>query len=304
MMSEKIVFMGSPAFAVPVLKSLAERYEIAGVVTQPDKRSGRGRKEVSPPVKRLAQELGIPILQPKSLRKAEAFEALAAWKPDVIVVAAFGQILRANVLSLPPFGCVNVHGSLLPRWRGAAPAQAAILAGDSETGITIMKMDEGIDTGPILSQRALPIAPDETAETLLGKLSLLGASLLMDTLPRYLSGDLQPRPQPEEGATYAPMLKKEDGRLDFTRDAKSLERQVRAYTPWPGAFFEFDGRILKVHAARAAEGHADAGARLVVEKYPAVGTGEGLLILETVQPAGKKRMDGKAFLSGARNWVS
>ena len=303
-MNEKIVFMGSPSFAVPILKALAEKYPIAGVVTQPDRRSGRGRKMIPPPVKETALQLGLPLMQPKSLRKAEAFEALAAWEPEVIVVAAFGQILRANVLSLPRFGCVNVHGSLLPRWRGAAPAQAAILAGDSETGITIMKMDEGIDTGPLLSQRAIPIEKNDTAATLLQKLSLLGAELLMETLPRYLSGELQPQPQPEEGATYAPMLKKEDGRLDFSESAEALERKVRAYSPWPGAFFEFEGKMIKVHAARVLSGDSVPGARLIVEKYPAIGASKGILLLESVQPAGKKRMDGKAFLSGARRWVS
>jgi methionyl-tRNA formyltransferase len=225
---------------------------------------------------------------------------LQAWAPDLIVVAAFGQILRPAVLDMPRYGCVNVHGSLLPRWRGAAPIQAAILAGDKETGITIMKMDSGVDTGPMLSQRAMPIKPDDTAGSLFERMSMLGAKSLMETLPSYLDGLIQPRPQPEEGMTYAPMLKKEDGLLDFTRSAEELVRRIRAFNPWPGTYFEWQGGLIKVHAAHVVEGTASSGERLIFQKSPAVGTGKGILVLDEIQPAGKKPMPGKAFLSGAK----
>jgi methionyl-tRNA formyltransferase len=297
--------MGSPDFAVPSLDALAARYPVAGAVTQPDRPAGRGGTVRLPAVKQAALRLGIPVIQPEKLRQPEAMAQLRAWAPDLIVVAAFGQILRPEVLDLPRFGCINVHGSLLPRGRGAAPIQAAILAGDKETGITIMKMDPGVDTGPILSQRVLPIAPDETGGSLFEKMSALGAELLLETLPRYLTGELVPTPQPADGATYAPMLKKGDGLLDFTQPAAALERRVRAMNPWPGAFFEWKGAPLKVHQARVSgEQSPGAGSRITVQGWPAVGTSEGILILEEVQPAGKKAMPGKAFLAGAREWAS
>src|SRR5512147_1011647 len=220
----RLVFMGSPDFALPTLQTLSEHYEVVGVVTQPDRASGRGRELKPPPVKLLAQELKIPVIQPEKLRQPEAMEQLRLWKPDLIVVAAFGQILKKDVLDLPRFGSINVHASLLPRWRGAAPINAAILHGDEETGVTIMKMDVGLDTGPILSQRSIRLTPDDTAGSVTESLSHLGADLLLETLPDYLSGKIQPLPQPEEGATYAPMLKKEEGRLDFTQPAEELER--------------------------------------------------------------------------------
>jgi methionyl-tRNA formyltransferase len=298
----KIVFMGSPDFALRTLQSLHENYPLVGVVTQPDRAAGRGRELKPPPVKTLALELGIPVIQPEKLRHPEALEQLHAWSPDVIVVAAFGQILRQDVLDLPQFGCINVHASLLPRWRGAAPINAAILHGDEETGVTIMRMDAGLDTGPILSQRAVRIEPDETAGSLFGKLSTLGADLLLDTLPGYLAGEIVPRPQLDEGATYAPMLKKEEGRLDFSRPARELERKVRAFNPWPGTYFDWDGTLLKVHRAGSIPGKKREGERVIHNGLPAVGTAEGLLVLEEVQPAGKKSMPGKAFLVGAREW--
>ncbi|GAB4416215.1 MAG: methionyl-tRNA formyltransferase [Anaerolineales bacterium] len=299
----KIVFMGSPDFALQTLRALHENYPLAGVVTQPDRAAGRGRELKPPPVKTLALELGIPVIQPEKLSQPDAVAQLKAWSPDLIVVAAFGQILKQDVLDLPKLGCINVHASLLPRWRGAAPINAAILHGDEETGITIMKMDAGLDTGPILTQRAIRIAPDETAGSLFDKLSALGAGLLLETLPGYISGEIEPRPQPEEGATYAGMLKKQAGALDFSRPAIELERKVRAFNPWPGAYFDWDGNRLKVHRAGISPGKKREGQRLAVNGLPAVGTSDGLLVLKEVQPAGKKRMDGKAFLAGARNWV-
>jgi methionyl-tRNA formyltransferase len=302
-MPHRVVFMGSPAFSVPSLLALAGGgYDIAGVVTQPDRPAGRGGKIAPPAVKEAALELGLALIQPAKLRETDAMEQLRAWQPDVIVVVAFGQILRPDVLSLPQFGCLNVHGSLLPRWRGAAPIQAAILAGDEQTGATIMKMDPGIDTGPLLSQQAIPIRPDDTAGLLFERLSTLGADLLLEALPAYLARQILPQPQPEEGATYAPMLKKEDGRLDWALPARELARRVRAFNPWPGAFFEWQEGALKVLRAHPAEARAEPGQQLVYEKLPAVGTGEGLLVLDEVQPPGKKPMPGKAFLAGARGW--
>ncbi len=303
-MNTRIVFMGSPEFSLPTLKNLADQYQLAGVVTQPDRPAGRGRVLTPPPVKVLAEMLGLPVIQPRRLREPDAMQQLTAWQPDVIVVAAFGQILRQEVLTLPPFGCINVHASLLPRWRGAAPINAAILHGDAETGITIMKMDAGIDTGAILSQRVLPILPTDTAESLSQRLAQSGAELLIETLPDYLQGRLQPVPQNEEAATYAPMLQKEDGLLDFTQTAAELERRVRAMQPWPGAFTTWQDQPFKVHQAHVAQGPAQPGKKLVVEDRPAIGTAQNVLVLDEVQPAGKRSMPGEIFLRGARDWSS
>jgi methionyl-tRNA formyltransferase len=295
--------MGSPAFAVPALKAVAAHYPVVGVVTQPDRPAGRGREMKSPAVKVAALDLGLPIIQPAKINSLEAMDQLRAWTSDLIVVSAFGQILRQDLLSLPLHGCINIHGSLLPRWRGAAPIQAALLAGDAETGITIMKMDAGIDTGPLLSQRQIRIATDETAGTLFEKLAAFGAKLLIETLPLYLSGGLLPQPQPEAGITHAPMLKKEDGRLDFNQTAAFLERRVRAMNPWPGAFFDWKGAPLKVLSAQISEEKSPGfGTRFAVDGSPAIGTSEGTLVLNEVQPAGKKPMPGHAFLAGVRDW--
>jgi len=295
--------MGSPEFALPTLSALAQNYPVVGVVTQPNRPAGRGKNLAPPPVKVLAGELGLPTIQPERLKEPAAMQALQSWAPDLIVVAAFGQILRPAVLELPRYGCVNVHASLLPRWRGAAPIQAALLAGDDQTGVTIMRMDKGVDTGGILSQRLTPIQPDDTAGTLSARLAGLGAELLVETLPGYLDGNLSPQPQDESRATYAPMLKKEDGLLDFSRPAAELARRVGAFNPWPGAFFFLEGQLVKVHRAHATgQSQGDPGKRQVLEGLPAVGTPQGLLVLDQVQPAGKKPMSGADFLRGLRNW--
>lgn len=307
-MSIKIVFMGSPDFSLPSLSLLARNHTVVGVVTQPDRASGRGREILkAPPVKTLALELNIPIIQPEKLREPReaAMRQLQEWNPDMIVVAAFGQILKKEALELPKYGCINIHASLLPRWRGAAPINAAILAGDEETGVTIMKMDVGLDTGPMLATKKIRIRRDDTAGSVFQALSKLGANLLIETLPDYLSGKLTPTPQPDEGATYAPMLKKQDGLLDFTRSAIELERRVRAMNPWPGAWFEWNGNALKVARASVSdEKGSSIGSRFTVEGRPAIMSADGVLVLEEVQPAGKKIMPGKSFLSGARGWES
>ena len=302
-MTTKIVFMGSPDFSIPALRALAEVYPIVGVVTQPDRPAGRGRVLTPPPVKCLALELGLPLIQPERLRQPEAMAQIQAWAPDVIVVAAFGQILRPAVLELPLFGCVNVHAALLPRWRGAAPIQAALLNGDAQTGITIMRMDAGVDTGPTLSQRALPIQPDDNAGALSERLAALGGELLLETLPAYLSGELAPQPQEDAGATYAPMLNKADGQLDFSQPAEALARRVRAFNPWPGAFTVWQGQMLKIQRAHAVPTPcARPGQTVVYQGLPALCTSDGLLALDELQPAGKKPQPGKAFLQGARGW--
>ncbi len=302
-MNPRTVFMGSPEFALPVLQNLAAKYPVIGVVTQPDRPAGRGRVLTPPPVKLLADELGIPVIQPKRLSEPAALEQLQQWAPELIVVAAFGQILRQAVLDLPKFGCINVHASLLPRWRGAAPIQAAILNGDASTGITIIRMDPGVDTGPFLSQKALPIAPEDTYATLSNKLSALGAELLLETLSGYLSGKLLPTPQDEAFATYAPMINKEDGQLDLALPAYQLERKIRAFNLWPGAFIYLDDRMLKIHKAHTIEAIAHRpGRRLIFHGMPAISTGNSLLVIDELQLAGKNTQSGKSFLQGARDW--
>jgi len=263
-----------------------------------------------PPIKSLAQELDLHLIQPQKLRDPEAVKQLQDWNPDLIVVAAYGQILKPEVLDLPPHGCVNVHASLLPRWRGAAPIQAAILHGDQETGVTIMDMDIGMDTGPIISQRLIPIQPDDNGGTLSERLSILGAELLLDTLAPYLDGEITPIPQDNALATYAPMLKKKNGQLDFTQPAEYLVRQVRAFCPWPGSFTYWHEQVLKIHLAHVPPPDEildfviAPGARTIYQSLPAFGTSEGLLVLDQVQPAGKKTMSGKDFLQGARGWAA
>ena len=299
----RLVFMGSPEFAVPVLRKLASHYQVVGVVTQPDRPAGRGRVLTFPPVKILSEELHLPSIQPHKLAEPDAFHQLQRWAPDLIVVTAFGQILRPTILDLPEYGCINIHASLLPRWRGAAPIQAAILNGDEYTGITIMRMDTGVDTGPILSQRSLPISHTDTGESLAVKLSNIGADLLIETLPAYLSGKIKLKAQDESGATYAPMLKKQDGLLDFALPAANLERKVRAFDPWPGTFMDWNGQILKIHAVHIVDQSTDKpGKRLVIQGSPAITTGKGILVLDSVQLAGRKIQTGQDFLRGVRDW--
>ncbi len=298
--------MGTPSFAVPVLESLAGAHRVVGVVTQPDRAAGRGRRLGVSPVKQVALQHGWPLIQPKSLRVPEAVAQIATWDPEVIVVAAFGQILQQDVLDLPPHGCLNVHASLLPRWRGAAPVQAAILAGDAVTGVTIMRMDAGLDTGPILAQREEPIRADDTRAVLKERLARLGADLLIETIPMVLASELRPRPQPEEGVTYAGQLRKVDGLLDWSLPADELDRRVRAFNPWPGAFTTWRGQRLMVWQAVALpgwRGDAPPGTVVALADGVVVVTGEGALRLEEVQLAGKRRMVISAFLCGQRGCV-
>jgi methionyl-tRNA formyltransferase len=298
--------MGSPDFAAQILSGLATKYPIVGVFTQPDRESGRGKILTPPPVKATAIELNIPVYQPQKLKSPEAFADLAALEPDVIVVAAYGQILRQNVLDLPKFGCLNVHASYLPRWRGAAPIQAAILAGDEYSGVSIMKMDAGIDTGPLLAQENAAINAQETAKTLENKLAKLGSDLLLRTLPQYLDGKIAPKPQTIDGSTYASMLTKQEGLLDFTRPAVELERKIRAYDDWPGTYILVNGQMLKIRKSRVIESQGLVSSkRGSVEGFPVVDTADGTLVLIEVQPAGKKWMSGVDFLRGyQKNWLA
>jgi len=305
MIDVRTVFMGSPDFALTVLKSLLNQVNLVGVVTQPDRPAGRGKTLKPPPVKVFADSLGIPCIQPERLRRPESFAELEKMQPELIIVAAYGQILRQNVLDLPGFGCINVHASLLPRWRGAAPIQAAIIHGDTQTGITIMKMDAGVDTGPIYSQRVIDILPEDDSVSLAARLALTGGDLLLDSLPAILDGSLAPKPQPESGSTYAPIIKKEDGLLDFSMPAADLVRRVRAYNPWPGAFLLFNDQPMKVLTAdNVPEPSLSQGERGIIHGYPSIGTARDALVLLEVQPPGKKPMSGKVFLNGARNWAT
>ena len=303
----RIIYMGTPEFAVPSLEALACRYEIVGVVTQPDRRGGRGRREMIPPsVKVAAQTLGAPVIQTHTLRTPEMVDALRALAPDVIVIAAFGQILRQAVLSIPPHGCINVHASLLPKYRGAAPISAAILAGETETGVTIMRMDKGMDTGDILSQRSVAIAPDDTTGTLTARLAHAGAELLLETLPRWMAGGITPLPQDNDAATYCSTVSKNDGFVDWTQPAERIARMIRAYDPWPGVFTNCNARRLRIVSATAIpgwRGPAIPGEIMELPEGAAVATGQGALLLGDVQPAGKRVMDCEAFACGQREFV-
>ncbi|MCX6032935.1 MAG: methionyl-tRNA formyltransferase [Chloroflexi bacterium] len=305
----RVVFMGTPEFAVPSLAALLrEGYQVAGVLTRKDQPAGRGQKLEESPVKQLARTHGLALQQPATLRDPAARAALAALRPDVIVVAAYGLILPQTVLDLPRFGCVNVHGSVLPRHRGAAPIAAAILTGDPEAGVSIMLMDAGVDTGPVLSTASLPIAADDTTAALTAKLATLGADLLTATLPRWLAGEIIPTPQPATGATFAPRIEKSAGEIIWSEPASLIERRVRAYQPWPSAYTSWNGQRLKVLRARVGEGSGgrdrEAGMVIAGESYAAgVVTGQGVLWLEEVQLAGKRPLPIDVFLRGATGFV-
>lgn len=308
-MAVRIIFMGTPEFAVPAFKALvsppaqARGYKVVAVVTQPDRPSGRGKKVTPSPVKAAAEDAGVTVLQPETLKDPQAVAALAALQPDLIVVAAFGQILRPDVLDLPRHGCLNIHASLLPRWRGAAPVAAAILAGDRETGVSLMRMDEGLDTGPVIARRAIPITASHTTASLTAELARVGAELLLETLPAWLAGQIEPEPQQEQQATLAPRLKKEAGLINWERPAAEIERQVRAFEPWPGAFTSGPRGLLKVLAVRAAPevaGRAPQppGTIFEYQRSVYVSTGDGAVRLVTVQPAGKNAMPAEAMVRG------
>ena len=296
--------MGSPFFAVPILRSLIDAGEIIGVITQPDRPAGRGRKMEQSAVKELSLSMGLPLLQPLKIRDSGMVAALQKMNPDLIVVAAYGQILSEEILKIPNFGCINVHASLLPRWRGASPIQAAILAGDTVTGVSLMKMDAGLDTGPIIAQRKINIFDDDTASTLSGKLSYLGASLLLETLDKYFSGNIKMVRQNDEEVSKTRLIKKADGLLDLNKSANILERAVRAYNPWPGAYFFWRTLQIKVIKAKVLESsEARPNQHVIFANKPAIGTANGYLAMDSLQPAGKKPMSGEEYLRGVKNWL-
>jgi methionyl-tRNA formyltransferase len=315
--SIRLVFMGSPEFAQPSLRRLIDSgYAIVGVYTQPDRSGGRGRKLLAQPVKRLAEENGLPVFQPPSLRRPEAVAELAALHPDVIVVVAFGRILRPDVLSVPAKGVLNVHASLLPHYRGASPIAAALLDGKDETGVSIMLLDEGMDTGPVLAQRSEAILSQDTAGSLSERLAVLGAELLIATLPAWLAGQIEPQPQDESQATTTRLIAKADGVLDWSLSAAELWHRVRAYTPWPGAITTLDGAPLQILQAWPLEMAAgpEPGRIIAADSaWPvppglpraafAVGTGAGLLVPLTLQRAGRRPLEARDFANGERGLV-
>jgi methionyl-tRNA formyltransferase len=296
----RIVFAGTPDFAVPALEALARAgHDLAGVLTQPDRPAGRGLAPAASPVKAAAARLGIPVLQPASLKTPEAQGVVRALAPDALVVAAYGLILPQAVLDIPPLGAINIHASLLPRWRGAAPIQRALLAGDRETGISIMRMEAALDTGPVLLCEAVPILPGETAGTLHDKLAALGARLVVAALDGLGRGTLAAAPQPADGATYAAKLDKREARIDWTRPAAEIERQVRAFNPFPGATARVRGTEVKIWRAVLADGAGEPGAVIAIDPTGImVASGAGALRLEELQRAGGKRLPAREFLRG------
>jgi methionyl-tRNA formyltransferase len=284
------------------LKSLLQGPdELVAVVTQPDREKGRGRKVIASPVKELALQHGMPALQPGKVKEEAFQEELRALQPELIVVVAYGQILPKSILKIPQYGAVNIHASLLPQYRGAAPIVWAILKGEKVTGVTTMFMDEGLDTGDILLQREIPIEDDDTAETLQQRLALVGAQLFMETLETMKAGNIHPIPQDHSSATYAPPLKKEDGRIDWRKDAREIDLQIRAFDPWPGAFTELDGRLLKVFRGEVRKGRPAGKAGTVVwvgSDFIEVETGNDSFLIEEVQLEGKRRMSVREFLAG------
>lgn len=297
----RVVFMGTPEFAVPSLDALARTEEVTLVVTNPDRPAGRGRTLTPPPVKREALRLGIPVFQPEKARGPESVARIAGERPELIVVVAYGQILPPSILDIPEYGCINVHASLLPRYRGAAPINWAIARGETVTGVTIMKMDPGMDTGPMLHVREMPIGEDDTAETMFPRLSSLGAQALTEALGKLREGTLAETFQDGNLATYAPMIKKEHGRIEWEKPAREVRDLVRGMTPWPSAFTDHDGKTLKILAVSVREGRGRPGEILSVDRDGiVVACGEGALLLGRVQPEGGRAMSSREYAQGRR----
>lgn len=304
----RTVFMGTPPFAAIVLEALLRGpYQVVAVYTQPDRPAGRGHRVIFPPTKRLGVEREIPVVQPQSLRSSEVIQRLASFQPELIIVAAFGLVLPAEVLSLPRFDCLNVHPSLLPRHRGPSPIPNTILCGDEITGVTIMLMDAGLDTGPILAQENVGVSSMNTAGSLSAKLANAGGKLLLETLPAWLHGDLRPQPQDEARATYSRLISQDDAEVDWHLPALELWRRVRAYSPWPVCHTWYEGRRLRIHQALpvgpAAKG--EIGEVIVLSEPPGIGvvTGQGVLGLCRVQLEGKRDMSAGEFVRGKRDFV-
>jgi len=305
MTSLRIAFAGTPQFALPALQALLKsRHQVVGVLTQPDRPAGRGQQMRASPVKLLALDAQLPLAQPPTLKTPESRAELTQWAADVLVVVAYGLILPPPVLALPRLGCVNIHGSLLPRWRGAAPIQRAILAGDAETGVTVMQLDAGLDTGPMLLERVRPIGSQDTAGDLHDALSELGAAALLEALDGLAAGALKPRAQPAEGVSYAPKIEKSESPLDWSVSAIHLDRKIRAFNPWPVAETRFAGESLRVLRARIAEpvGAHDAPGTLlgIAEDGLRVACGEGVLAVRELQRAGKRPVSARDFANAVR----
>ena len=295
----RIVFIGTGEIGAPTLRALLNsEHEVAAVVTQPDKPVGREQRIEPPPIKKEIATTGIPILQPPRIKDPQAIEEVRRLTPDVIVVAAYGQILPREVLEIPRLACLNLHASLLPRWRGAAPIQAAIAAGDSETGITVMYMAEGLDTGDILLQRSVEILPNDTGGSLHDRLAQVAPEALLESLQLVAAANAPRIPQDNAFATYAPKLKREHGQIDWSESAEAIERKVRAYNPWPGAFMKVDGQNLKVFSASVVDLNGEPGEILRSDKDLIIATGKGALSLTEVQLEGKRRMTAAKFLRG------
>lgn len=307
----RVVFMGTPEFAVPSLEQLLlNHYRVVAVYTQPDKPAGRGRTLVPSPVKKVALAWELPVVQPASLKDAEAVRQLADFKPEVIIVAAFGQILPPPVLDIPRHSCINIHASRLPRYRGAAPVAAAILAGDEFTAISLMLMEKGLDTGPVLAQAQIPISPSDTTGSLTAKLSRIAAPLLLEILPRWLRGELTPRPQNDAEATFCAPIAKEEGEIDWNQPAVELWRRVRAFQPWPGCYTRWQGKQLKIIAAVPLPEETSPEVGQVVALNLAnkglafgIGTGQGVLGVLRVQREGKQALSATEFLRGRRQLI-
>ncbi|HEC07885.1 MAG TPA: methionyl-tRNA formyltransferase [Thiolapillus brandeum] len=298
--SLRIVFAGTPDFSVPPLQALLKSaHDVVAVYTQPDRPSGRGRKLLPGPVKSQALDAGIPVHQPTSLKDEAEVQILRELQPDLMVVVAYGLLLPESVLGVPRLGCVNIHASILPRWRGAAPIQRAIQAGDAESGVSIMRMDKGLDTGPVYLTRIIPLAADETGGSLHDRLSQLGAQALMEALPGIADGSLQPVVQEEAEATYAAKLEKKEAQIDWNRPAEEIERQVRAFNPWPVAFTPYENANLRIWNAHAIDGMtAEPGTVMSATREGVdVSTGKGLLRITRLQMPGKRAMDAQDFIN-------
>jgi len=309
-MKKRIIFLGTPEFSVPSLEALIHGdYQVVAVYTQPDRRAGRGQQVTSSPVKRLALSQGLDVVQIDKFKVAGTVEKLAALAPDLIVVAAFGLLLPPEVLNIPKLGCLNVHPSLLPRHRGASPIATAILQGDEITGVTIMLLDAGMDTGPILNQREVPITAEDTTGSLGIKLAQIGAQLLTETLPLWIEGRIKPRPQDENGASYSKMIKKEDGEIDWRLSAKELWQRVRAFDPWPGCYARWRDKRLKLVKVLPLQGEkSDEPGKVIALAPPApvtvgVETGDGVLGLVRLQLEGKRELSADEFVRGQRDFI-
>ena len=309
-MKNKIIFLGTPEFSVPSLETLIHGgYQVVAVYTQPDKRAGRGRQIISSPVKQLALPQGLDVVQIEKFKVAGTVEKLAALAPELIVVAAFGLLLPPEVLNLPKLGCLNVHPSLLPRHRGASPVAAAVLQGDEKTGVTIMLLDAGMDTGPILNQREVPISNEDTTGSLGVKLAKVGAQLLMETLPLWIEGRIKPRLQDDNKASYSRMIKKEDGEIDWRLSAQELWRRVRAFDPWPGCYARWRDKRLKLIKVLPLYGEkSNEPGRVIAVVPPAlvtvgVETGDGVLGLVSIQLEGKRELSAEEFVRGQRDFI-